>query len=465
MPDLLGGPLTLRIAVTGLTRAGKTVFLTSLLANLLALGRGRDTLPAFTRALAGGAPPRGIGVRLVPAATETIPRFEISEKLQTLAAATPAWPPRTEDVAAIAVELVVPAANPVLARFGPRRLRLEFLDYPGEWLLDLPLLDQDFAAWSAATLRLLAEPARAGAAGRFLQAAATLDLRAPADEAALRRVHGLYKAALLQLRDELGFRTLQPGRFLTPGPRSDAPFLWFFPALAEGGAGSGAALLRDRFAAYQQDIRAQAGLTRLADCDRQIVLVDVLGALHAGRAAFEDTEAAIAAIARFYRYGGQGVFRRLLGRAGRRLGLPAGARRIERVAFVATKADHVPASRRPALTGLLRAMAESGAAWAAPARLGISYHAVASIRATRDVTVVHAGRSLEAVSGVPMGETVARPFYAGDLPGGQPTERYWQQPYFAGPAFQPPRIDPSGATGIPHLGLDELLLGLIGDRL
>jgi predicted YcjX-like family ATPase len=34
----------IRLAVTGLTRAGKTVFLTSLLANLLAAGRGRRTL-------------------------------------------------------------------------------------------------------------------------------------------------------------------------------------------------------------------------------------------------------------------------------------------------------------------------------------------------------------------------------------------------------------------------------------
>ncbi len=32
---------------------------------------------------------------------------------------------------------------------------LEFLDYPGEWLLDLPLLGQSFADWSEVTLRRL----------------------------------------------------------------------------------------------------------------------------------------------------------------------------------------------------------------------------------------------------------------------------------------------------------------------
>jgi hypothetical protein len=41
----------IRLAVTGLSRAGKTVFITSLIHNLLALGKGRDTLPALTRRL------------------------------------------------------------------------------------------------------------------------------------------------------------------------------------------------------------------------------------------------------------------------------------------------------------------------------------------------------------------------------------------------------------------------------
>ena len=42
---------TIRLAVTGLTRAGKTVFLTSLISNLLAMGAGRNTLPGLQAAL------------------------------------------------------------------------------------------------------------------------------------------------------------------------------------------------------------------------------------------------------------------------------------------------------------------------------------------------------------------------------------------------------------------------------
>ena len=49
--NALVGRERLRLAVTGLSRAGKTVFLTSLIANLLAAGRGARTLPALDEAV------------------------------------------------------------------------------------------------------------------------------------------------------------------------------------------------------------------------------------------------------------------------------------------------------------------------------------------------------------------------------------------------------------------------------
>ncbi|WP_237217544.1 YcjX family protein, partial [Falsiroseomonas oryziterrae] len=66
----LAGRERVRLAVTGLSRAGKTVFLTSLVANLLAAGRGARTLPAL-EAAAGG---RLRAARLVPAETQATPR-------------------------------------------------------------------------------------------------------------------------------------------------------------------------------------------------------------------------------------------------------------------------------------------------------------------------------------------------------------------------------------------------------
>ncbi|MCV5090719.1 YcjX family protein, partial [Escherichia coli] len=84
-------------------------------------------------------------------------------------------------------------------------------------------------------------PATAG----FLAFLDALPAGAPGEEALARRGYGLYRDALRACRDRLGFRFLQPGRVLNPGPRGEAPILWFFP-LPEGHCGGLAALLRRR---------------------------------------------------------------------------------------------------------------------------------------------------------------------------------------------------------------------------
>ena len=63
---------TVRVGVTGLARAGKTAFLTSVAANLLALGAGRPVLPALRRHL--GA--RTVRVAPAPADASPVPRFD-----------------------------------------------------------------------------------------------------------------------------------------------------------------------------------------------------------------------------------------------------------------------------------------------------------------------------------------------------------------------------------------------------
>ncbi len=51
---------------------------------------------------------------------------------------------------------------------GASRLRLQLLDYPGEWLLDLPLLELSYRRWSAETLARLREKPRSDVAAEFL---------------------------------------------------------------------------------------------------------------------------------------------------------------------------------------------------------------------------------------------------------------------------------------------------------
>jgi predicted YcjX-like family ATPase len=473
----------IRVAVTGLSRAGKTVFITSLVQNLLALGQRRNTLPELLNRLGGDAGNRLVGVHLDPSGTSTIPRFEQQAKLGELAAETPTWPPRTEDLAQISVTLEIKRETAAGQRLGNRRIRIEILDYPGEWLLDLPLLDQSFAAWSADTVRALREAPRYPSSAQFLEFISTLDPDDPADDATIRRGHTIYKALLETLRTKHGLRYLQPARFICPGPRSDAPFLWFFPLdRLNGGTrvGSVGALLKDRFETYKQDMRDSFFDTAFSSFNRQIVLVDVLGAIYSGRAAFDDTVRAIHELASALQYGpnstvrsvGAGLLRipgsvlpGVLGRGTRSAARKLSNGRIERVAFVATKADHDPKMKRDNLRNLVRAIAQEAGAISAEAGATATYHAAAAIHSTADGTTKLDDQPVEVVKGIKLGEDIVRSFYVGEVPSSLPPDTFWKERYFSLPTFRPPRLDTSGASGIPHLHLDQVLTALIGDLL
>jgi uncharacterized protein len=80
----------LRLGVTGLSRAGKTVFITALFHNLTQGGR----LPVF-RVLAEG---RLAAARLEPQPDDQIPRFAYEEHLAALTGADRHWPQSTRRI-------------------------------------------------------------------------------------------------------------------------------------------------------------------------------------------------------------------------------------------------------------------------------------------------------------------------------------------------------------------------------
>ncbi len=473
----------IRLAVTGLSRAGKTVFITSLIQNLLALGQGRDTLPKVTARLTQEGASRLRSVTVMPAGAGILPFFDYTAKLADLAAAVPSWPPRTEDLAQISLALEIERPTSFGRRLGTRRIRLDILDYPGEWLLDLPLLAQSYAAWATQTMALLRAPPRRECSGAFLAFVEDLRPGDRAEESLLRRGNMLYREALQACRTGHGLRYLQPGRFICPGPGSDAPFMWFFPLDVPPGmpkTGSVAALLEERFTAYQQHMRASFFDTHFASFDRQIMLVDVLGALYAGQAAFEDTARVIRDLAAALRYGNNTVSRTMvagamrgsshllpsmLSRAAGKAADQLANRRIEQVVFVATKADHVPAMRRENLLNLLRNLVNASNGGQASISAGVHFRVAASILSTRDGIRRTGGTSVEVVEGVVLGDERVRPFLIGDEPSNVPPKSFWTERYLEIPEFRPPAIDPHRTTGIAHLNLDQVLDDVIGDLL
>ena len=134
----------LRLAVTGLSRSGKTAFITAMVNQLLNIHAGAR-LPL----LSAVREERLLGVKRIPQRDFGIPRFTYDEGLAQLYGDPPAWPTPTRGVSEIRLALRFKSNDSLLRHFkDTSTLYLEIVDYPGEWLLDLPMLAQDYLSWS-----------------------------------------------------------------------------------------------------------------------------------------------------------------------------------------------------------------------------------------------------------------------------------------------------------------------------
>ena len=243
---------------------------------------------------------------------------------------------------------------------------------------------------------------------------------------------------------------LQPGRFLMPAPGAEPPWIHFFPMRGRGGLNT---LMIERFDAYRDRVREDLISPLFGHLDRMVVLADLLTALHAGPEAFADTQAALAAAsgALRWRFSWTEALTSLLA-----LRRPPPI--IRRVAYAATKADHVASRQRGNLRGLMTALTEGDG------DVATGHFAIASIRCTEDATMNLGGRTVSAVRGRIAGQGVGLS-YPGEVPDGPPDAGFWAGEFFALPDFEPTRLPASGKAGVPHLELDALLAFLLEDLL
>lgn len=458
---LRGGAL--RLGVTGLSRSGKTVFVTSLVNNLLTQAR----LPVLAVAAEG----RLVRAQLDPQPDDAVPRFPYEEHLAALSGPDRHWPQSTRRISQLRLRIEYARAagwNP-----GPARLDLDIVDYPGEWLLDLTLLDKSYGRWSSETILASRAPARAPLAGAWL---AHLDGLAPQgkfDEDVARAAATLFTEYLRAARgDAYALSTLPPGRFLMPGDLEGSPALTFAPLPVEENVepapGSLAAMMQRRYESYKTHVVKPFFRDHFSRLDRQIVLVDALGALNSGPAALRDLENALTDVMRAFR-------------AGRASTLGSIFRpRVDRILFAATKADHLHHASHDRLEAVLRTLAGKALARAKGVGAEIDVIALAAVRATREATIRHGGDELPAIIGAPeQGERIGDQVFDGVaeaavFPGELPDdpERLFEGDALALPEadndlrfvrFRPPIWRKGEAP--PHIRLDRALQFLIGDRL
>ena len=459
---------TVRLGVTGLSRAGKTVFITALVHGLTRGGR----FPVFEPFATG----RIARARLEPQPDDAVPRFDYENHVRTLIEERQ-WPHSTVDISEL--RLVIDFQRQSGAE---RNLTLDIVDYPGEWLLDLPLLHKSYEQWSNESLALSRASARAPLAKAWHAHLASLSAEAPADELAALAAARLFTDYLRACRDErFAMSLLPPGRFLMPGNLAGSPALTFAPLdLPEPGAapdGSLWAMMRRRYEAYKDVVVRPFFRDHFARLDRQAVLVDALSAFNSGPEALVDLEAALAGILDCFRVGRGTLFSALF------------RPKIDRILFAATKSDHLHHSSHDRLEAVLRRSVSKAVARADASGAEIDVVALSAVRATREAQVARGRERLPSILGTPSsGERAGAEIFDGNtevatFPGDLPDDPeilFNGAEAFRGLSsasaekadyrflrFRPPRLENDGAEGpaLPHIRLDRALQFLIGDRL
>lgn len=442
----------IRLGVTGLARSGKTVFITSLVANLMDRGR----MPGLLAESEG----RILSAYLQPQPDDTLPRFDYESHLGDLTALDPRWPDSTRTISELRLSLKVRPSGLLSGLQGPRTIHLDIVDYPGEWLLDLGLLDKTYDQWSEETLKRIENR---DTAQDYLAQARAEDATAPLEEPRAQSLAAGFTAYLIAAR-QAGFSDCTPGRFLLPGDLAGSPVLTFapLPPTQNPPRKSLAHEMERRFEAYKSQVVKPFFRDHFAKIDRQIVLVDALGAIHAGPQAVEDMRQAMSDILNAFRPGQNAFLSQLFV-----------GKRVEKILFAATKADHLHHTQHARLTAIMEALTREACDLAQYSGAKTSAMSIASLRATVEEMRAHQGSELACVRGTLLDSGKQAAFYPGELPV-DPThllgpardgaEKWLDQDYQI-MRFAPAKLSLKPGEGPPHIRLDRAAQFLIGDRL
>lgn len=447
---------TLRLGVTGLSRAGKTVFITAV---IHALMRG-EKLPVLEVAATG----RLRRAVLQPHPDDAVPRFAVEDHIRSLADARE-WPESTRRISQLRCAVEFEAGN----GGGPRTLLVDIVDYPGEWLLDLGLIGTDYRTFAQDALDAARSPARRDVSGPFLAALSSIKAQSPYDHERAEHLARLFRDYLKACRREpLSLSTLPPGRFLMPGDLEGSPALSFAPidmpvdALPSGSMG---VMMERLYDSYRDKVVGPFFRDHFSMLDRQIILVDVVSALNTGPAAVADLEAALARVLLAFRAGRNSIVSALF------------SPRIDRVMFAATKADHLHHTSHDRLEAILEVLVDRAMKRVEGTGAKIAVAAIASVRATREAGIVERGATLPTVIGVPehgqrIGDRVfdgiaEAAIYNGELPE-NPRDALDKGVDVKFPKFRPPLIQRTAdgrIPALPHIRLDRAMQFLLGDYL
>jgi len=429
---------TVRIGITGLSRAGKTVFLTSVI-NHLEDGFARNLERFGTEGVtlvAKPSPPR-IGRPVFPY-RENLDAYRQSDMAK--------WPPPTTEISEYCIEITYRKTG----RRRKKRLLLELMDYPGESLFDLHMAGVSYSAWSDAVVSEAQGGPRATLSKQWLHDCEGLS-DTPDDSGETGCIESVVRSYVEYTQKclDAGLSGVQPAK-LALG--SDHPAAIDFCPLPRGIREAATKAAKQFGKSYNRYVRGTVEPFRkeLRKCDRQAVLVDVLGILRNGPEAYTQTRS---------------VLERVLGALRYRSGWWSHGCRS--VLFVATKADQCSKNGRGNLKALLEALVSNAGDKIAMELGGQNrprYAYCAAHCATTDESKEWEGKPVACLAGVRMDGQEGGPWFPGEVPaewalgeGWDPVkEKYHFRDFLPRPLA---KLDP---VVIPQLNLDTVLWELLG---
>lgn len=410
----------------------------------------------------------------------SIARFDYDKAIASLTNEVPSWPEPTHGISELRLAIRYQPKNSLLKYAADMAtLTLDITDYPGEWLLDLPMLKQTYEQWSEQTQELLTAAPRNKYAQTFLAKVASIDPFASADEDLLAKLSQEYTELLHTFRYKLGLSVIQPGRFILPGELSGAPILEFFPfpnlTELDGNDYQNASddsiigMLRARFLEYKEQVVKKFYRQHFLRFDRQIVLVDCLTPLnscseHSGPESFADLQLAIEMILASYSYGKSGLFTRLF------------SPKIDKLLFAATKADHVTSEQHAPMVSLLNQLIYQSKQNLNFEAIEMKTLAIAAVKSTNSGKSFHKGRQVSVIQGYAVKSTVKSTLanekgaaekitlFPGSVPEKLPDSEFWQQCAFNFINFSP-LCGMTKQQSLPHVRMDQVLQFLLADKM
>jgi predicted YcjX-like family ATPase len=443
-----------KLAVTGLSGSGKTAFITALVKQLTTQANDKN-LPFFDVM----REQRHIATKVVPQEALKVPTFDYPRALNALLPSDgmPTWPASTERINTLRLAIKYQSASGLRGHFSPQStLYLDIIDYPGEWLLDLPMLEQSYSQWCEQQYPLLLQHPRVNTSSEFLNALDQLDLNAPVDESVLAQIAELYQHMLVGLKKDTKLAMLQPGRMLMPGDLKGAPLLLFFPVNFKQVnsddiiAGSNLEHLIKRFNAYVKEVVKPFYNEHFKHFDRQIVLVDVLSALNEGHETLQEQSSVINQLLAHFNYGESGFFKRLF------------KPNIDKILFAANKSDHISAKHHKDLALLLDSLVHEQTNYLKFDGVQIETMAMSSITATQPRQVTDKGQTLECIYGKPLNEQDWLTYLPPQPPNRMLNKNEWPAQGFEFLSFAPMATPDKR---LKHIRLDHVMQYLLGDKL